>query len=166
MLPCSLVCLVHLHQSSFFDFALQLWYHLCLTSLTSSARGYCLTVEGSGIVLQVLLCLQKIPADSHCMLRMRRHWAKLSSFIAAVILESEDGMLILLLLRVEKIRGFNGVCRPCWIGFSALCTFGTEWGLFRTIPFCEMGAIFLSLSSSLPLSVLLLLVLYLNLKET
>lgn len=166
MLPCSLICLVHLHQSSFFDLAVQLWYHLCLTPPTSSARGYCLTIEGTGIVLRVLLCLRKIPANSYGMLHKRPHWLKLSSFIAAVILESEEGMLISLLLQIEwEDKGFAGVCRPCWIGFSAVCAFGAGWGLFRTISFCEMGAIFLSPSSRLRLPVLLPPVLHLNFKE-
>lgn len=91
MLPCSLIWLVHLYQSFLFDSVVQLWYHLCLTPLISSARGYCCAAEGTGIVLQALLCLQKIPANSHGMLHMRPHWLKLSNFVVAFLLEREEG---------------------------------------------------------------------------
>lgn len=91
MLSCSLICPVYLHQPFFFDPVAQLWHHLCLTPLTSSAIPYCCRAEGTGIVLQGLPCLQQIPAKPHGVLRMRLRWLQRSNLTATVLPESEEG---------------------------------------------------------------------------
>lgn len=132
MLPFPLICLVHLHQYFFFDPGVQLWYHLCLTPLISSARGYCCAVEGAGTVLRALLCLQKNPVNSHGMPHMRPHWLKFSSFIGAVLLESEEGKK-LSLPGWGRREGASLVFVTHAVGSSATYALGAGWALFRTI---------------------------------